>query len=124
MGRILVVGTMALLLLAAACELTRAFSSSACRYSAGCNECGTRTDLGQRLYSTVAAVSVSCVVLRGAAYCWASQAPPQLWRRFVCQAYCRQGGSFTIDLFRLPLDFTVVEQLYSEVPNMRYSGFL
>ena len=52
------------------------------------------------------------------------QAPPQLWRRFVCQAYCRQGGSFTIDLFRLPLGFTVVEQLYSEVPNMRYSGFL
>ena len=34
------------------------------------------------------------------------------------------GGSFTIDLFRLPLGFTVVEQLYSEVPNMRYSGFL
>ena len=29
-----------------------------------------------------------------------------------------------IDLFRLPLGFTVVEQLYSEVPNMRYSGFL
>ena len=52
------------------------------------------------------------------------QAPPQLWRRFVCQAYCLQGGSFTIDLFRLPLGFTVVEQLYSEVPNMRYSGFL
>ena len=34
------------------------------------------------------------------------------------------GGSFTIDLPRLPLGFTVVEQLYSEVPNMRYSGFL
>ena len=67
MGRILVVGTMALLLLAAACEFTRAFSSSACRYSAGCNECGTRTDLGQRLYSTVAAVPVSCAVLREAA---------------------------------------------------------
>ena len=43
----------------------------------------------------------------------------------VCQAYCRQGGgSFTIDLFRLPLGFTVVEQLYSVVLNMRYSGFL
>ena len=50
--------------------------------------------------------------------------PPPLWRRFGCQAYCRQGGSFTIDLFRLPLGFTVVEQLYSEVPNLRYSGFL
>ena len=43
---------------------------------------------------------------------------------FVKRTVARGGGSFTIDLFRLPLGFTVVEQLYSEVPNMRYSGFL
>ena len=55
--------------------------------------------------------------------------PSVAWRRsfgdasFVKRTVAR-GGSFTIDLFRLPLGFTVVEQLYSEVPNMRYSGFL
>ena len=139
MGRILVVGTMALLLLAAACEFTRAFSSSACRYSAGCNECGTRTDLGQRLYSTVAAVPVSCAVLRQAASVGLSHRRAGVELRLPCRApasttaalatlrlssVLSPGGSFTIDLPRLPLGFTVVEQLYSEVPNMRYSCFL